>query len=70
MDDTHAEHPRVRNVIHAVNLARHAANGWDDPAIPDDISEICRLLGISADSLMERLRRLVDIPPVEDEPNP
>lgn len=70
MDDAHAEHPRVRNVIHAVNLARHSANGWNDPAIPDDITEISKLLGISGASLMERLRRLVDIPPVEDEPNP
>lgn len=68
MDDAHAEHPRVRNVIHAVNLARHSANGWNDPAIPDDITEISKLLGISGASLMERLRRLVDIPPVEDEP--
>lgn len=66
MDDTHAEQPRVRNVIHAVNLARHAANGWDDPAIPDDIAEISRLLSISGASLMERLRRLVDIPPGEE----
>jgi HD-like signal output (HDOD) protein len=70
MDDAHAEHPRVRNVIHAVNLARHSANGWSDPAIPDDITEISKLLGISGASLMERLRRLVDIPPVENEPNP
>ena len=62
MDDSHAEHPRVRNVIDAVNLARHAANGWNDPAIPDDLAEICKLLGISEESLMERLRRMADIP--------
>ncbi len=68
MDDHHAEHPRVRNVIHAVNLARHSANGWNDPAIPDDITEISKLLGISGESLMSRLRRLVDIPPEEEAP--
>jgi HD-like signal output (HDOD) protein len=68
MDDAHAEHPRVRNVIHAVNLARHSANGWYDPAIPDDIVEIGKLLGISGESLMERLRRLVDIPPAAESP--
>jgi HD-like signal output (HDOD) protein len=62
MDDDHAEHPRVRNVIDAVNLARHAANGWDDPAIPDDLAEVGKLLGISVASLTERLRRLADIP--------
>ncbi|MBZ0126595.1 MAG: HDOD domain-containing protein [Rhodocyclaceae bacterium] len=62
MDDAHAEHPRVRTVIHAVNLARHSANGWDDPAIPDDIADICKLLGITEASLMKRLRRMADIP--------
>jgi HD-like signal output (HDOD) protein len=68
MDDHHAEHPRVRNVIHAVNLARHSANGWDDPAIPDDLANITKLLGISEASLMERLRRLADIPPAAEPP--
>ncbi len=68
IDDNHAEHPRVRNVIHAVNLARHAAKGWDDPAIPDDLAEIGKLLGISEASVLERLRRLVDIPQDEEMP--
>lgn len=68
MDDHHAEHPRVRNVIHAVNLARHSANGWNDAAIPDDLANISKLLGISEASLMERLRRLADIPPAEEPP--
>lgn len=68
MDDNHAEHPRVRNVIHAVNLARHSANGWNDPAVPGDLAEIGKLLGISDAFLMERLRRLVDIPPAEEAP--
>ena len=68
MDDTHADHPRVRNVIHAVNLSRHSANGWDDPAIPDDLTSIAKLLGISEESLMERLRRLVNIPPADASP--
>lgn len=62
IDDHHAEHPRVRTVIHAVNLARHAANGWNDPAIPDDLAEIGKLLNLSAEALLERLRRLTDIP--------
>lgn len=63
MDDDHADNPRVRTVIHAVNLARHAANGWNDPAIPDDLAEIGRLLNISTEALSERLRRLAAIPP-------
>ncbi len=65
MDDNHAEHPRARNVINAVNLARHSANGWNDPAIPDDLAEIGKLLNLSAEAVMERLRRLADIPPAE-----
>lgn len=70
MDDNHAEHPRVRNVIHAVNLARHSANGWNDPAIPDDLANIAKLLGMSEAMLMERLRRLVDIPPASEDELP
>jgi hypothetical protein len=68
MDDHHAEQPRVRNVVLAVNLARHSANGWNDPAIPDDLTEIGKLLGLSASALLERLGRLVDIPPAEEAP--
>jgi HD-like signal output (HDOD) protein len=40
MDDACANHQRVRNVIYAVNLARHSANGWDDAALPDDYTDI------------------------------
>ena len=36
---------RVRNVALAVSLARHAANGWHDPAIPDDLRALAGLLG-------------------------
>jgi HD-like signal output (HDOD) protein len=63
IDDNHAEHPRVRTVVLAVNLARHAANGWDDPAIPHDLKEISALLCLSEEALVARLRRLADIPP-------
>ncbi|KAF0204857.1 MAG: signal transduction [Gallionellaceae bacterium] len=44
MDDACANHQRVRNVIYAVNLARHSANGWDDAALPDDYTDIAGLL--------------------------
>jgi HD-like signal output (HDOD) protein len=43
-DGKHPEHPTVRNVILAVRLARHTENGWDNPALPDDIEEISKLL--------------------------
>lgn len=44
MDDAAASQPRVRNVVLAVDLARHSANGWDDAALPDDYKAIAELL--------------------------
>lgn len=44
MDDAHANQIRVRNVVLAVNLARHSANGWDDAALPDDYRDVGELL--------------------------
>lgn len=44
VDDQHAEEPQVRNVVYAVNLARHSAGGWNDAALPDDFSAIATLL--------------------------
>lgn len=52
MDDEHAKLRRVRNVILAVNLARHSANGWDDAALPDDYEEISKLLHLPACDVM------------------
>ncbi len=58
MDDEHAEHPRVRNVALAVSLARHSANGWDNPALPEDIAGIVKLIGTTREALLERLNRI------------
>lgn len=43
-DARHADSPQVRNVALAVRLARHTAQGWDNPAVPDDLAEIGELL--------------------------
>jgi len=43
-DGKHPDHPSVRNVLLAVRLARHTEKGWDNPALPDDIEDISRLL--------------------------
>jgi HD-like signal output (HDOD) protein len=43
-DDHHAEHTQVKNVLLAVRLARHTAQGWDNAALPDDVAEIGALL--------------------------
>lgn len=55
MDHAKADNPRVRNVVLAVDLARHAANGWDDAALPDDFKAIEELLRISHESLLRKL---------------
>jgi HD-like signal output (HDOD) protein len=43
-DGKHPEHPSVRNVVLAARLARHIAQGWGNPAVPDDVEEIAKLL--------------------------
>lgn len=43
-DNRHADQPIVRNVVLAVRLARHTMHGWDNPALPDDIEDIAKLL--------------------------
>lgn len=43
-DGKHPDHPSVRNVLLAARLARHTEHGWDNPALPDDITEIAVLL--------------------------
>lgn len=55
MDRSNAQHPRVRNVALAVDLARHSSNGWDDAALPDDFKAIEDLLHIGHESLMRKL---------------
>jgi HD-like signal output (HDOD) protein len=52
MNDTHSHQPRVRNVVLAVNLARHSANGWDDAALPDDYRDIGELLRIPTEQVI------------------
>ncbi|MCW7542070.1 HDOD domain-containing protein [Aquabacterium sp. A7-Y] len=57
-DERHAEDPQVRNVALAVRLARHSAQGWDNPAIPDDIADIARLLNLSEAATYTKLTEL------------
>jgi len=55
MDDQNAQKPRVRNVLLAVNLARHSANGWDDAALPDDYKDIAGLLRMTPEQVVVML---------------
>ncbi len=65
MDPRNAEHPRVRNVKLAVDLARHSANGWDDAALPDDYQAIEDLLHMSNETLMHRLGLGLPVAPAD-----
>lgn len=56
MDDANAHLPRVQNVKLAVDLARHSTDGWTDPAIPDDLAAVQKMLHISRATLLERLQ--------------
>jgi HDOD domain. len=55
-DPALAHTPRVKNVLLAVNLARHSANGWDNPALPDDLREIGALLRMEPDKVLALVR--------------
>lgn len=55
MNDADCERPRVKNVKLAADLARHTANGWDDPALPDDFRAIATLMNIDEETLRLRL---------------
>jgi hypothetical protein len=46
---------QLRNVQLAIRVARHSAQGWDNPALPDDISDIADLLQMG----IEPTRRLL-----------
>jgi HD-like signal output (HDOD) protein len=51
MDPAHSQNSRVCNVMLALNLARHSANGWDDAALPDDYRDIAALLRIEPEKV-------------------
>lgn len=55
MDQNTASNPRVRTVVLANALARHTARGWDNPAIPDDLEAIAKLLRINRTQMIRQL---------------
>ena len=50
--------PQMRNVQLAIRVARHSAQGWDDAALPDDITDIGALLNLSPDATQRLLREI------------
>lgn len=55
-DERHADSSQVRNVALAVRLARHSAEGWDNPAVPDDLADIGDLLQLGREPTLKLLR--------------
>jgi HD-like signal output (HDOD) protein len=55
LDDYRVDRPRARNVLLAVELGRHAAHGWENPAIVDDLRGIQRLIGGSLREVRQRV---------------
>lgn len=43
-DEAAHETPQMRNVRLALRVARHSQNGWQDPALPDDLRDIGHFL--------------------------
>ena len=62
MADDHAQRPttQLRNVQLAIRLARHTARGWDNAAIPDDISDVANLLHLGLEPTARLLRDIDD----------
>ena len=57
-DHALAANGQMRNVNLAIRVARHCAQGWNDPALPDDLRDIGELLQLTPE---HTLRLLQDI---------
>lgn len=56
MDERQLTEPRVRLVMVAAALARHLANGWYDPALPDDYRAVADLTLLPHDAAYALVR--------------
>ena len=56
--DSLAQHASGQCVSLGVRIARHTALGWDNAAIPDDISDVSKLLNLSSSATTSLLRSL------------
>lgn len=57
-DDLHSDNVNVRSIELAARLARHTARGWDNPAVPDDISDIAALLNLSITATLQLVQEI------------
>jgi HD-like signal output (HDOD) protein len=58
--DDHAQQAgsQLRNVMLAIRVARHSAQGWDNAALPDDIADVATLLHLAPDATARLLREI------------
>lgn len=54
----HNDSAQVRNVLLAIRLARHTANGWDNAALPDDVRDIAELLHLGHEPTLQLLQSI------------
>lgn len=54
----HRDSAQVRNVLLAIQVARHTSRGWDNAAIPDDLREISSLLHLGVDPTLKLLQEI------------
>ncbi len=59
-DDKRGHDPQVQCVRLAVRLARHTADSWENPAVPDDLQEIGALLTLGPTHTLKLLQELDD----------
>jgi HD-like signal output (HDOD) protein len=57
-DERQSGSAQVRNVLLAVRLARHTAQGWDNPALPDDVRDIAALLNLGETPTLHLLQEI------------
>ncbi len=55
IDESYTPQARATNMELAVNLARHSADGWDNPALPDDYVEIQHFLKLPPPEMLARI---------------
>lgn len=54
--EQHSIQTQVRNVLLAVRVARHSARGWDNAALPDDVTDVAALLQLGHGPALALLR--------------
>lgn len=58
MQEQNADLARAKNVSLACALARHSANTWFDPALPDDYQGVAQLLNMELEEVLQRIQRV------------